>query len=125
MNYLLDTHIILWWLSEPSKIATKARKIISDKNQSVSVSSVSFWEMAIKQGIGRLRMPDNIITTLTHEGFSLLSLTPEEALTVAYLPKHHNDPFDRMLISQAKLNNMTIISRDEQFQHYPVQLLIG
>jgi len=120
MKYLLDTHVILWWLTEPEKIASKARKIISDKNNVIYTSSVSFWEMAIKTGIGRLTLPNNILEILSAEGFLMLSLTPEEGLSVADLPSIHQDPFDRMLIVQAKLNDLVLITHDKKIMDYPV-----
>jgi PIN domain nuclease of toxin-antitoxin system len=120
MKYLLDTHIILWWLTEPNKIALKARKIISDKNNRIYVSSVSFWEMAIKKSIGRLTLPNNILEILLAENFTMLSLTPEEGLGVADLPHIHQDPFDRILVIQAKLNDLILITADKKIMDYPV-----
>src|ERR1700738_363177 len=101
MRYLLDTHFILWWLTEPEKIAKKIRTIIGDRRNKIFLSSVSFWEMAIKQSLGRLSIPKNIIELLTNEGFELLPLTAEEGLSVSDLPFIYNDPFDRMLVIQA------------------------
>ena len=112
MRYLLDTHVVVWWLIDPKQITSKARHIISDKKQTVFLSSVSFWEMAIKQSIGRLQMPANILSTLISEGFNLLPLTAEESLTVAYLPSHHNDPFDRLIVAQAYLESMVPGTQD-------------
>lgn len=72
MNYLLDTHVILWWLSDPKNISPKARKVISDKQERVFISSASCWEMAIKKGIGRLKFPANMLELLTSEGFEII-----------------------------------------------------
>lgn len=120
MKYLLDTHVILWWLTEPEKIAPKARKIIADRDNEIYVSSVSFWEMAIKQSIGKLTLTNNILEILIAEGFFKLLLTPEECLSVANLPLIHQDPFDRMLIVQTKLNDMILITSDKIIMSYPV-----
>lgn len=125
MNYLLDTHIVLWWLIDPNKIAAKARKIIRDKQERVFISSASFWEMAIKQSIGKLTLPGNIIEVLSSEGFDMLPITPNESLSVVDLPLIHSDPFDRMLIVQAKLNDLVLITRDEKISTYPVVTLKG
>jgi PIN domain nuclease of toxin-antitoxin system len=123
MKYLLDTHVILRWLTETKKISVKTRKIISDKNNKIFLSSVSFWEMAIKQSIGRLVLPDNILDLLLSEGFELLTLSAQDALRVSDLPFIHNDPFDRMLIIQAKLNDFVFITSDKQLTKYPVMTL--
>jgi len=120
MQYLLDTHIILWWLTEPEKISPKARKTISDKNNIIYTSSVSYWEMAIKKSIGRLTLPNNIIEILLSEGFKMLPLTPEESLSVADLPLLHQDPFDRMLVMQAKLHDLVLITNDKRIMDYPL-----
>ena len=125
MKYLLDTHVVLWWLEDPKKINIKARKIISDKKNEVYISSISFWEMAIKKGLNRLKLPANILEILNAENFKFLGLLPEEALSVADLPMIHNDPFDRILIMQTKLNDMILITRDEQLSKYPVVTILA
>jgi PIN domain nuclease of toxin-antitoxin system len=123
MRYLLDTHVILWWLTTPEIIKAKARKIIRDKSNPLFISSVSFWEMAIKKSLGRLTLPHNLIETLAAEGFKILSIQPEECLGVADLPFHHSDPFDRLLIIQAKLQDLIMITRDAIMTEYPVMTL--
>jgi PIN domain nuclease of toxin-antitoxin system len=125
MKYLLDTHVVLWWLEDPKKINIKARKIISDKKNEIVISSVSFWEMAIKKGLNRLKLPSNILEILSAENFKFLSIQPEEALSVSDLPLIHADPFDRMLIIQAKLNDMVLITRDEKIAEYPVVTILA
>lgn len=123
MNYLLDTHVILWWLTDPKSISLKARKVISDKEERIYISSASCWEMAIKKGIGRLKFPTNILEILTGEGFEIIPITANESLSVSDLPLIHQDPFDRILIVQAKLNDMILITRDETIMQYPVNAL--
>jgi len=120
MQYLLDTHIILWWLTTPEKIKSKAKKIIKDKTNTIFVSSASFWEMAIKKGLGRLTLPHNLLEAIAIENFKILPITPEEGLGVADLPLLHADPFDRLLIMQAKLHDLVIITRDNKMAEYPV-----
>ena len=120
MNYLLDTHVILWWLTTPEKIKTKAQDIIKDKANLIYVSSASFWEMAIKQSIGKLTLPHNLLEEITAEGFKFLPIMPEEALGVADLPLLHSDPFDRLLIMQAKLHDLVLITNDTKIINYPV-----
>jgi PIN domain nuclease of toxin-antitoxin system len=120
MKYLLDTHVILWWLTEPEKITTKAHTIISDKNNKIYTSSISFWEIAIKKSLGRLTIPNNILELLLAENFIMLPLSPEEGLAIADLPLIHQDPFDRILVIQAKLNDLVLITHDKKVMDYPV-----
>ncbi len=120
MRYLLDTHVILWWLTDPEKISKKAQKIIRDRSNEIFCSSVSFWEIAIKKSIGRLTLPHNLLEMIAIEGFGILPIMPEEALGVADLPMIHADPFDRLLVMQAKLHDLVIVTRDEKIMEYPV-----
>jgi PIN domain nuclease of toxin-antitoxin system len=123
MQYLLDTHVVLWWLLDPQKIHKKARDIISDRQQDLFVSSISFWEISIKSNIGRLTIPRNIIELLSQESIQLLSMTAEDGLAVSDLPPLHKDPFDRMLVVQAKRNDLIIMTRDSKITKYPVVTL--
>ncbi len=120
MKYLLDTHVLLWWLTEPEKIKLKAREIIRNRSNHIVVSSASFWEMAIKKSIGKLTLPHNLLEAVAAENFKLLPIMPEESLGVADLPFLHSDPFDRLLIMQAKLNDLIIITKDSKIAEYPV-----
>ncbi len=120
MQYLLDTHVILWWLTNPENIHTKAKKIIKDRTNNVYVSCASFWEMAIKKSICRLTLPHNLLETVSAENFKILPILSDEALGVADLPLIHVDPFDRLLIIQAKLHDLVIITRDSKISEYPV-----
>ncbi len=120
MEYLLDTHVILWWFTTPEKIKTKAKNIIRDKSNNIFLSSASFWEMAIKKSLGRLTLPHNLIEAVAAESFKILPIMPEDGLGVADLPLLHSDPFDRLLIIQAKLNDLIIITNDSKMSKYPV-----
>ena|SRR5579864_3994861 len=120
MQYLLDTHVLLWWFITPEKISVKARKIIRDKSNEIFISSVSFWEMAIKKSLGRLTLPHNLIEAVTAESFKILPIMAEEGLGVADLPLLHTDPFDRLLIIQAKLHDLVIITKDSKIAEYSV-----
>jgi len=123
MNYLLDTHVLLWWLISPEKIRKKAHEIIKDKSNTIYVSTASLWEMAIKKGLGRLTLPHNLIETIASEEFKLLAVLADEALGVADLPAIHTDPFDRLLIMQAKLRDLVIITHDSKILEYPIVTL--
>lgn len=123
--YLLDTHIILWWLTNPESLLSKGRQIIADRNNVIYVSSISFWEMSIKSSLGRLSLPHNILAILQADGFKTLPLMPEESLSVADLPMIHQDPFDRILIAQAKYNNLVFITRDKKNLEYPIAVMLS
>lgn len=123
--YLLDTHVLLWWLAEPDKISNAGRQIIANRSNVIFVSSVSFWEMSIKNGLGKLTLPNNILTISKSEGFKILPLQPEEGLSVADLPNIHQDPFDRILVTQAKYNNLVLLTRDQKIQEYPIATILA
>lgn len=123
MEYLLDTHVILWWFTEPEKISPKAQKIIRNKSNNIFLSSASFWEMAIKKSLGRLTLPHNLLEAIFAESFKILPIMPEDGLGVADLPLLHSDPFDRLLIIQAKLHDLIIITADSKIADYPVVTL--
>jgi PIN domain nuclease of toxin-antitoxin system len=120
MRYLLDTHVVLWWLTEPDKIQTKAKKIIRNRANEIFVSSATFLEMAIKKSIGRLTLPHNLLEIIAMEGFKILPIMPDECIGVADLPMIHADPFDRLLILQAKLYDLVMITKDKKMSDYPV-----
>lgn len=123
MRYLLDTHVLLWWLTDPEKIKNDAQEIIRNRASDIFVSSASLWEMAIKKSIGKLTLPHNLLETIASENFKLLPIMPDESLGVADLPFLHSDPFDRLLIIQAKLNDLVIITNDTKVAEYPVVTL--
>ncbi len=121
MCYLFDTHVMLWWITEPEKINAKAQKIIRDKANEIFISSASFWELAIKKkSIGRLTLPHNLLETVAIEGFKTLPIMPEECIGVADLPMLHADSFDRLLVLQAKFHDLVIITRDSKITEYPI-----
>ena len=120
MSYLLDTHVLLWWLDTPNIISKKARDIMQAPSNRIYVSTASFWEIAIKQTLGRLTIPHNILEITTSIGFQLLPIMPEEGLGVSDLPLLHQDPFDRLLIVQSKIHHLTFITRDAKIMGYDV-----
>lgn len=123
MNYLLDTHVLLCWLAEPKKISKRAFEIIADQENQINVSSVSFLELAIKSSIGRVTIPQNLLSIVEHNNFTLLPMITEEALSTLDLPNIHKDPFDRLLIAQAKYNSLIFITHDKAIQDYPITLI--
>ena len=122
-GYLVDTHVLLWWLADPDRLAEPARRIIGDGNCAVFLSAAAAWEMGIKKALGRLEFPTNLAEVLRQEDIGTLDITLAHALAVADLPLHHQDPFDRMQIVQARMEELTIISRDPEFGRYDVRSL--
>ena len=123
MSLLLDTHAFLWWVSDDARLTARARRAIAGEPCVLSV--VSCWEMAIKASLGKLEIPlplDRFIADqLETNGFGLLPLGIEHAGAVAGLPFHHRDPFDRLLVTQALREEMSIVSADKVFRRYGVK----
>jgi PIN domain nuclease of toxin-antitoxin system len=119
-GYLLDTHVVLWWLDDPAKLSDKARQAIRDVDNAVYVSAAAVWEMGIKKSLGRLEIPSNLPAALRSDNIDLLNINIHHALSVADLPMLHQDPFDRMQIVQANLEGLTILTRDAKIQQYDV-----
>ncbi len=123
MNYLLDTHTFLWWLSDSDQLSRQAKKIISDSDNRIFMSCASQWEIAIKVSINRLTFPmDEMETELVKNGFELLNITTPHINQTTSLPLHHRDPFDRMLIAQAQSESLILISKDHIFPEYDINL---
>ncbi len=118
MKLLLDTHVLLWWLADSPSLPTKARVLIADRENTVFISAVSLWEIWLKQSLGKLRLPDNFEEILAGQHFQNLPLTAVHAREVANLPWHHRDPFDRMLIAQAQVSGMRLLTVDENAPAY-------
>jgi PIN domain nuclease of toxin-antitoxin system len=127
VTYLLDTGVWIWSVGEPSRISRKAREVMADLSQAVFLSAVTSWEVAIKAASGKLRLPEPpdlyVPRRIAAQGLRPLAVSHAHALAVFGLPAHHRDPFDRLLIAQAKVEDMTLISADRIFDRYPVQLL--
>jgi PIN domain nuclease of toxin-antitoxin system len=117
MGILLDTHVLLWALAEPAKLSRSARRMIDRADTYVSAASI--WEISVKVALRKLRVnPGEILAAVEPSGFSLLPISGEHAAAVAELPLHHRDPFDRLLVSQAQLESMRLLSNDEALRAY-------
>ncbi len=128
MRLLLDTHTLLWWVFADPKLSRRARIAIDDNSEKqVFVSAASAWEIATKYRIGRLpnarAVAEDISGTLTEEGFNELPVSVRHAQRAGNLVGHHQDPFDRMLIAQAILDELTLVSNERVFDPYGVQRL--
>ena len=123
MSYLLDTHILLWWVEDDPRVRADTRAKIADPSHEVVVSVASLWEAAIKRAVGKLRFETTTLLDLSRGGMRVLPVTAEHALGAGDLPRHHDDPFDRMLVAQALAEGLTLISRDARLRSYDVVIL--
>ena len=123
MKLLLDTHTLLWAVSSEKKLSSQARKEIMSSENIVFVSLASLWELKIKESLNKVKLPKNFYKGLQPGGFELLSVTLDHIEYLDKLPPHHRDPFDRMLVSQAKFEQLLLVTRDEEIQKYPVDIL--
>jgi PIN domain nuclease of toxin-antitoxin system len=127
VNLLLDTQAILWWSEGSRRLGPRARRAIEREAAVVRISAASAWEIAIKWRLGRLVLRESLDRwmpeALERDGFLMLPVTVEHAVAVALLPDHHTDPFDRMLIAQARHERLTIVTSDTSFDRYDVPLL--
>ena len=124
MEYLIDTHVFIWALMDTKKIPRKTFKILEDENNTVYISSMSFWEIAIKSQSKKLELHGINVLQLPHiaKQFNFTILDPQtyDYVSISQIPlkENHHDPFDRMLIQQAIRNDLVLISKDEKFQQY-------
>lgn len=125
MHLLLDTHVLLWALADDARLKPDMRHVIADGGNLVFVSAVSVWEIAIKRSLGKLRAPDDLTAQLRDAHFDTLDMTVDHALAVGELPALHRDPFDRMLVAQARVEALTIVTIDPQVRRYDVATLGG
>jgi len=123
MNLLLDTHVLLWWLNGDPTLSEKSHAAIANGKNLVFISAVSIWEIRIKEALNKLTIPENFGTVLNRQPFSLLNITHEHAHAIKDLPAYHSDPFDRMLIAQARVEGFTLVTRDVHLKKYRIPIL--
>jgi PIN domain nuclease of toxin-antitoxin system len=127
VRLLLDTHIVLWLLAGSSRIPTDIYDVLADQRHTVYVSVASAWEMAINVGLGKLAIPPNLDQWLPVElaaaGMTVLPVQLDHVLGVEQLPRYHADPFDRLLIVQAQVEGLSLVSTDHVFSQYDVKLI--
>ena len=127
MNLLLDTHVFLWWHSDRTKLSPKVVRLCEDTTNNLYLSSASVWEIQIKLQIGKLKLTkslNQIIDLEGHEnGIEVLPISLSHIYALDQLPSHHRDPFDRILIAQARVEALTLITQDSLITQYPVQSL--
>lgn len=123
MRYLADTHVLLWAWQEPERLSRRARTILEDASGVVFFSTATIWEMAIKISRGKLRLKaplHDFVADQIEEQMKLLPIRVAHAVAVSSLPQHHGDPFDRMLIAQAQVEELNILTADPAFARYRV-----
>jgi PIN domain nuclease of toxin-antitoxin system len=121
---LVDTHDLLWWLAGDRKLKAPVRAVLADPENLVFVSAASIWELRIKEALGKVELPDEFEETLDAQSFEHLSVTAAHAHALKGLALHHRDPFDRMLVAQASLEGLTIVSHDDALRAYGVPLIL-
>ena len=123
MNLLLDTHALLWWLDDAPALSTRARAAIADGRNPVFVSAVVVWELRIKEALGKVKLPRNFRAVLERQPFESLPITAEHAHAVAALPRLHRDPFDRMLVAQARAESFVLVSHAPVMARYGIEVI--
>jgi len=121
---LLDTHALLWWLADDSRLSSRARKLIANPANQVVISAVSAWEISIKKALGKLEVDvETLLSEVEKNGFTMLQVSFQHGLSAGTLPTHHHDPFDRMLIAQSQCEGLHLVSIDSQFSAYDVDVI--
>ena len=126
MKLLLDTHAFIWWYNESDRLPQQVLSACQDTSNSLMLSVASVWEMQIKSQLGKLRLSAPLTEIIRHQQeqnqLQILPITLPAVFALSDLPMHHRDPFDRLLIAQAKVDQLQLVSNDGQFQHYSVSI---
>ncbi|HXH23726.1 MAG TPA: type II toxin-antitoxin system VapC family toxin [Vicinamibacterales bacterium] len=120
---LLDTHTLLWWLNDSPEITKSVGAALRSAGNAKFVSVVSIWEIRLKAALGKLDLPKNFRTVLDRQPIEQLPILPDHAHEFGELPLHHRDPFDRMLVAQARVENLTMVTRDPRIREYDIAVL--
>jgi PIN domain nuclease of toxin-antitoxin system len=126
MNVLIDTHALIWFITNDDKLSSLSRDIIENSSNTCLVSIASLWEMGIKFSLGKLELRTELkraFQIIDESGFEVLPIAPNHILTNAALAFHHRDPFDRIIIAQAKCEGFKVISKDRDFRKYDIDLI--
>jgi PIN domain nuclease of toxin-antitoxin system len=124
VSLLLDTHVVLWWLTDDPTLSNEVKSLL-DHEPDVFISPATLWEVTIKQAIGKLPEPTDLPERVRDSGFGELPITFEHAIVAGRLPLIHRDPFDRMLVAQARCENLTLTTRDAAIRKYDVAVLVA
>ena len=126
MRLLLDTQVWLWMVVAPDRLSPAARRLVVSEDNELVLSAVSSWEIAIKHALGKLQLPGNpealVPEWMARTGVTQLAVLHRHALHVASLPPHHRDPFDRLLVAQAQIEQLAVLTADRQFERYELKV---
>ena len=125
MEILLDTPVLPWWLTDDSRLSKKARALMADPANELTVSAATAWEIAIKRVLGKLTMDGNLEGAVREQGFAILPVTFSHAAETLALPAIHRDPFDRMLVAQARVESLRLLTVDPHILQYPANVIEG
>jgi PIN domain nuclease of toxin-antitoxin system len=128
MNVIVDTHAAIWFIKDDERLPKFSKMVIEDPSNTCFISIATLWEMGIKHSLGKLKLKaelKRIFELFFESGFILLPITPDHILTNAVLSFYHRDPFDRLIIAQAKREGYSVISKDAEFKKYEVNLIWG
>ena len=117
-RFLLDTHVLLWWLDDSAELGPRCKELIADQRNQIYISAATTWEISIKKGLGKLEAPDDIDSIVEDEGFSKLPISLYHGQLAGSLPMLHRDPFDRMLIAQAQAEGLILMTSDSNIGQY-------
>jgi PIN domain nuclease of toxin-antitoxin system len=123
MKLLLDTHILIWWLTQDQKLSQTEIDIITDSDNIIFVSAATAWEIAVKKMIGKLEAPDDLPAALAANNFFELPITIEHSQKLYQLPLHHQDPFDRIMVAQALAEDLIFMTRDAKIMCYEIRTI--
>ena len=122
MNILLDTHVVIWWYEDPQFLRKEARQFIEDRTNSLYLSSAVLWEISIKRSLKKIELPDALIAKAADDLIEM-PIMHQHIQELAKLPTYHNDPFDRIMVAQAKSNDFHLMTRDTQILRYDVKVI--
>lgn len=123
MKFLLDTHTLLWALADDKRLSPEAKSTIASEENAIFVSIATLWELKIKESLGKIKLPKNFYREIQPSGYELLNIHINHIEKLGKLPKHHRDPFDRMLISQSIVEELTLITQDQEIKKYKIKTL--
>lgn len=123
LRLLLDTHVLLWAIADPGRLSSRARSVIASEENEVFISVVSPWEIAIKKSRNRIETPDDLGQGLESSQFKLLPVLLRHTKAIESMPHHHHDPFDRMLVAQAIVDGLILVTADRKLTRYDAALL--
>ncbi len=121
-RFILDTHVLLWWLEDSPQLGNRCKEIISDQRNQIYVSAATTWEISIKMSLGKLEAPEDMDSVVEDEGFSKLPISLYHGQLAGHLPSIHRDPFDRMLVAQAQAEGLILITADENIVQYKLRI---